>query len=302
MTKLAIVIPYYKPYFFKAALLSVKNQTNHQFHLYIGNDASPDDPRQTIQEVFGDDQNVTYIKFDNNLGSTNLVKQWERCIDMASQPYIWLFSDDDLMPGDAVARFYQFITQYPAAELIRFNLSIINDKGGLINKTAPHHLHETSLSFLKKRLAGQCTSAACEYIFTKDVYHKTGGIVDFPAGWAADDATWIKFGATQGIYTISGAPVLWRFGTLSVSSSTKNTAEKTKACLLFVSFVQNSFDVDKQLLLYWLYSQLAVLKYKTPAKAIFFMQLVKNKIFSAAEVLHFFAYQTIKKIIKAIAI
>ena len=41
---LAIVIPYYKIAFFEETLKSLANQTNKQFIVYIGDDASKDDP------------------------------------------------------------------------------------------------------------------------------------------------------------------------------------------------------------------------------------------------------------------
>lgn len=37
---LAIVIPYYKYTFFEATLISLKNQTDKRFNVYVGNDAS----------------------------------------------------------------------------------------------------------------------------------------------------------------------------------------------------------------------------------------------------------------------
>ena len=50
---LAIVIPYYKYTFFEETLLSLQNQTNKKFNVYIGDDASPENPLDlTVQCLF----------------------------------------------------------------------------------------------------------------------------------------------------------------------------------------------------------------------------------------------------------
>jgi glycosyltransferase involved in cell wall biosynthesis len=295
MKKLAIVIPYFKRHFFKETLLSIKNQTNKDFHLYIGDDNSPFDPTGLISECFGDSNAVTYIKFDNNLGSIHLTRQWERCIDTATETYIWLFSDDDVMPADAVERFYKFIENYPDAELVRFNMNIINDKHQVITFGPPHPPHETSHDFIIRRLQGQCISSACEYIFTKDIYLRKDKFVNFPVGWAADDATWLKFGTDTGIYTIPGTPVLWRFGATNISSSTKNQTDKTKACLMFVKFVREKTNISKRLQLHWLYLQTNVLKYSTIMKIRFFGNLIYSGMFGLSDIFEFATYGIIKK-------
>lgn len=41
---LAIVIPYYKINYFEETLKSLSNQTDKKFKVYIGNDASENDP------------------------------------------------------------------------------------------------------------------------------------------------------------------------------------------------------------------------------------------------------------------
>ena len=48
-SNLAIVIPYYKIDFFAATLDSLVHQTNTNFTVYIGNDASPTNPEELIR-------------------------------------------------------------------------------------------------------------------------------------------------------------------------------------------------------------------------------------------------------------
>ena len=45
---IAIVIPYYKLIFLEATLISLSNQTDKRFRVYIGDAASPINPRGVI--------------------------------------------------------------------------------------------------------------------------------------------------------------------------------------------------------------------------------------------------------------
>ena len=95
--QLSIVIPAYKATFLPAALDSIAAQTCQNFTLYIGDDNSPHN-LENIVNRYKDEINLVYHRFDANLGGNDLVAQWERCISLTQgEPYIWLFSDDDVM-------------------------------------------------------------------------------------------------------------------------------------------------------------------------------------------------------------
>jgi len=50
---LAIVIPYYKLTFFEATLQSLADQTDKRFKVYIGDDASPENPSRLLERYQG---------------------------------------------------------------------------------------------------------------------------------------------------------------------------------------------------------------------------------------------------------
>lgn len=105
--KLAIVIPAYKKLFLTKALDSICNQTNKDFHVYIGDDASPDDLYDIVSK-YQKVVDINYHRFSTNVGGENLVGQWHRCINLTNgEKYIWLFSDDDIMAENCVAEFYR---------------------------------------------------------------------------------------------------------------------------------------------------------------------------------------------------
>ena len=101
---MAIVIPAYKGRFLKETLDSIAVQAHKdEFVLYIGDDASPE-RLDKIVESYQNKVNLVYHRFSENMGGKDLVAHWERCIQLSAEPFIWLFSDDDLMPADGVER------------------------------------------------------------------------------------------------------------------------------------------------------------------------------------------------------
>ena len=62
---IAIVVPYFKITFFEETLFSLANQSNKNFKVYIGNDASPDDPAELIDK-YSSKINLKYQIYKEN--------------------------------------------------------------------------------------------------------------------------------------------------------------------------------------------------------------------------------------------
>jgi glycosyltransferase involved in cell wall biosynthesis len=236
---LAIIIPAYKAAFLEACLASIAAQTNKNFHLYIGDDASPEALYQIIEE-FEPLIPISYHRFEENLGSTSLTRQWERCIALSkNESYIWLFSDDDIMPADAVERFYLTLQQTKAIfSLYRFKLALIDKTGTVIYKNREIPEIETNLDFSLRHLGESFHSSVVEFIFKREAYNKFGGFVEFPLAWCSDDATWAKLSMDKGIYTIHGEPIYWRtFDSINISSSKLYSDEKFYSSIKYLEWL-----------------------------------------------------------------
>ena len=134
---LAIILPAYKGRFLSETLDSVAAQTCRDFVLYIGDDASPD-ALQEIVRPYESRLPLVYHRFDRNLGRTDLAGHWERCIALSDEPLVWLFSDDDLMPPDGVARVLEAArTRGMKRGLFRFPLEVIHGDGTVKFHAAP---------------------------------------------------------------------------------------------------------------------------------------------------------------------
>lgn len=240
MYELAIVIPAFKNNYFEQTLASIAKQTCKNFTLYIGDDCSPSD-LQSIVNIFQDQIRIKYIRFNENIGSKDLVGHWERCIDLIEdEKWIWLFSDDDIMEPNCVEDFYNTLFSFQYIDLFRFNIVNIDGNNKVISNflTFPNIL--TVEEFLKSRLQNSINSYVVEYIFRRSHFFEMGRFQNFDLGWGSDDATWIKLGKNNGIKSIEKSKVHWRASLYNISTNYKDKEilkRKFQARIEFVAWI-----------------------------------------------------------------
>ena len=219
--KLSIVIPAYKATYLAAALDSIAAQTCKDFTLYIGDDCSPH-PLEEIVNRYKNRINLVYERFETNLGGKDLVAQWERCIAMTQgEPYIWLFSDDDVMEPKCVESFLALPNDILDNYVVHYNIQLIDDNGKIM-KTPCHFAKQmTAKEYLDAKLFQKgIISYVVEFIFPRRVYEMTGGFSNYDLAWGSDMMTWIKFAdACKGIYTINAdsSRIFWRSSSENIS-------------------------------------------------------------------------------------
>ena len=221
MKKLSIVIPAYKATFLSAALDSIAAQTCLDFTLYIGDDCSPYNLADVISQ-YRKRIDIVYKRFDTNLGGKNLVAQWERCIAMTQgEPYIWLFSDDDVMGPKCVEKYLSLPEKVRNNYVVHYNIQVINDGGDIIKTPCKYPQVMTAKEYLDAKLfQNGIISYVVEFVFPRSVYEKTGGFQNYDLAWGSDMMTWLKFAdACKGIYTIDAddAMVRWRCSNENIS-------------------------------------------------------------------------------------
>lgn len=240
---LSIIIPYYKLTFFEATVQSLANQTDKRFKVYIGDDASPEDPTKLIDKYKGTFDFV-YHKFEDNLGSISLTKQWERCIALSNdEEWIMILGDDDVLGKNVVEAFYANLLEIEKEEIriVRFRTSVIlNDSKIPIYQTVNPKFEAIS-DFYYRKFKGLTRSSLSEYIFKSEIYKKNK-FKQYPLGWHSDDRAWLDFSENKPIYSISDAEIEIRISEQSISGKTTDKPQKDMARLLFFSdLVNNSF-------------------------------------------------------------
>lgn len=239
--KFAIVIPAYKMQYLDAALASIAAQTNKNFKVYVCDDGSKENIK-AISDKYTDQLDIAYHRFDENLGKTDLVKHWNRSVEMTNEEWVWLFSDDDAMaPGCAQAFFDALALTNAQHNLYRFNIEMIDAAGEIICVKEPHPITETGYQFLKGRLQSRSLSAAVEYIFKKEVFIAANGFVSFPLAYCSDDASWIEFAGEGHIYTMQSEKVYWRSSGINISSAKGLQHKKVDSLIKFITYASNKF-------------------------------------------------------------
>lgn len=238
MKNLAIVIPFYKITFFEDTLKSLKNQTNKQFTVYIGNDAGPEDPSDLLKK-YNHDFAFKYKKFDSNKGNISLTKQWERCLKLiGDEPWVMILGDDDKLGVNCVAEFYKQQAEIikSNANVIRFASKVINEKSDVISKEYFHPNQEQSIDFFIRKSKGGSRSSLSEYVFNKQLL-STIGLRDFPLAWHADDVAVLEVSNFGWIYTINEAFMFFRHSSENITGQKTNLKKKAEASFLFYYYL-----------------------------------------------------------------
>lgn len=241
MKPLAIVIPAYKIDFFRATLDSFANQTCKNFTLYIGDDCSPANFKKLVDE-YKDKIEIVYKKFETNLGGKNLVGQWTRCLEMTQgEPWLWLFSDDDIVGPHCVELFLKEIQRVPSYDIYHFDVKIINSAGAIVENPKRYPERFEAFDFCKKKLRGKIESFVVENIFSRKIYKDVGGFVNFDMAWGSDTATWICMCKEKGLKRIDSDFVFWRKSDLNITpqNNQQMCIRKLNANLQFCEWISD---------------------------------------------------------------
>jgi glycosyltransferase involved in cell wall biosynthesis len=281
---IAIIIPFYKLTFFEATLTSLANQSDKHFKVYIGDDCSPENPTDLLEKYNGKIDFV-YHRFENNLGGNDLVKQWERCMDLShNEEWLMLLGDDDVLGENVIEEFYLHIhnNKDVKIDLVRFKLEII-DKNGVIEKNEfVYNQFESAEQLLQRMFSKFETITASEFVFSRNVYLKNNGFVNFPLAWFSDYATWLSFGKNSKIYNIKSANVYWRLSDINISSQSKSNKQislKVKSLFLFISFVIKNFKVQTIVKKTYIFEHLNYLFYEI--KFLEILKILVSEIFKS---------------------
>ena len=244
MSILAIVIPYYKINYFEETLKSLSNQTDKRFKVYIGNDASENDPIEII-EKYSVKLNLDYKKFDDNLGSISLVKQWNRCLELlGNEEWVMILGDDDVLSNNVVESFYEKEKEFKnSISVVRFATYKIDENSFIYTHlyTNPEIEKSTDIIVQQKR------SSLSEYIFSRK---KIDAIKfkELPLAWYSDLLAVLEFSEYGHIFSINSAYLKIRISENSISGKNDNLSKKEEAKYLFYKYLfeNTKGKIDKQ--------------------------------------------------------
>lgn len=252
---IALVIPYYKHDFFEATLQSLALQTNKQFHVYIGDDASTHPPT-TLLEKYQDQFSITYHRFESNLGGTSLVQQWNRCLALVqNETWVQILGDDDTLAPNVIASFYENLSEITKenSAVVRFATQVIDENGKAISGIYQHPKLELATDFLLRKLKGGTRSSLSEYIFKKEKLEEFQ-FKDFPLAWHSDLLAVLEFAEFKMIYTINEAVVDFRLSGKNITSKSDDLLVKNQATFSFYYYLlyhhRKAFSKELQKILF----------------------------------------------------
>ena len=239
-TSIAVVIPFYKPDFFKKLLTALSCQSDTEFKVFVANDAS-DPIAEDICNEFSETLDITYHRFDERMGHVSLAGQWNRSVALISDfDWVWVVPDDDLPSPDCIAEFRDAAMK---ADDVGSNVihipSITIDE----HDTASHSRSglpfvmssdEFYLSQLKGLTPGMSLANA---VYRKKAFDSAGQFISFPRGWGSDHATTLAVAAGGPIVTLPHAWLGFRMSGLNISSQTDDVGQKLEARLGFATWL-----------------------------------------------------------------
>lgn len=235
--KLAIIIPAYKAAFFDKTLDSLSRQTDKNFKVYIGDDDSPHDLEKIVSNYHGR-LDITYKRFPTNLGNTDLVRHWNRCLDMLQdEDFFCLFSDDDVMEPACIESFHKTLRTDRASDVYHFDIDLIDGNGNIIKSCNNYPSVLSANEFLRMLYTYRIDARMPEFIFRTRHFQESGGFINFDLAYRSDNATVISAARDRGIRTIHGAKILWRDSGTNISSN-HNSALKLRRAYATIDFFE----------------------------------------------------------------
>lgn len=242
MSDFAIIIPFYKIDFFEETLKSVVTQTNRNFTLLIGNDASPDDPLPLIEKYLKKEE-YQYFDYKENWGGKNLALQWQRILENVTEDWFQILGDDDTISNNFVEEFYKnlHLADSHHSNVIKISQCFINETSEATNEFTNYAKISSSKLIWRSKYLEKHRSSLSEHIFRTKTYHKYK-FKPFPLAWYSDDLAVLEFSEGKGIIFINEAKVYVRMSSLNISSLTNNDAEKKKAKHEYLEIILNKYS------------------------------------------------------------
>lgn len=224
----AVVIPAYRAHYFRETLAAFAAQPNRRIRIYVADDNSPE-PIREIAAEFADKLELVYHRFPENLGRTSLVRHWDRAIRLSREPWVWLFSDDDLVrPGCMDALLADLQRDPDPWKLRRFDLEFIDDQSRVTETEPPFPDSLGGVDYANQLLTSLAPTCVVQNIvFSRSLYDYENGFDDFPGGYCSDCATWPRFARHGGLRCVHATVGFRRHGEALSSTLLQNSPDWT---------------------------------------------------------------------------
>lgn len=216
--KFSILLPTYKDKFLKECIDSILQQNYKDFELIIVNDASPYDISSIVSN-FSDDR-IRYYVNEKNIGSLNLVDNWNKCLGYAKGEYIICMGDDDKLLPNCLEEYAKLIDQYTGIGLLHGWTEIIDENSVPFLMTTHRGLHESAMSLCWHRKMGAYSLQFIgDFCFEREWLVKQGGFFKLPLAWGSDDISALIGASKNGVANTQVPVFQYRRNRYTISST-----------------------------------------------------------------------------------
>ena len=142
MPHISVMIPNFNhAHLIGETIESVLNQTFKDFDIVVVDDASTDNSVHVINEYVQANDRVRLVVNEKNLG---LVRNWNKCLDLAEGPLVQIMQSDDLIDPDYFAAVAETFDRYPEVGMVAATARRIDDTGAIIGESKakdPQYYH-----------------------------------------------------------------------------------------------------------------------------------------------------------------
>lgn len=234
---ISVVLPAYKAKFLACAIDSILNQSYSKFELVIINDASPEDLTTIVSQY--KDSRIKYHVNEKNIGSHNLVENWNKCIQYASGDFIVLASDDDVYDPKYLETMVSLSKKYPDIDLFHCRVAVIDEEGKTIHWGTSMAEYESDIDFIYQRAINRRTQVISDFMVKKTALEKIHGFKNYPKAWYSDEMTWYLIAKNKGVICAAETLFYWRSSSKNISSTNTDTLQKAEASYLYYNDMKN---------------------------------------------------------------
>lgn len=237
-----IAIPAYKRTYLAEAIQSALSQTYSNIELLVVDDDSPNNLKPVVDNFH--DPRIKYFRNERNLGLLNVVKNWNRCLELARGEYFILLCDDDLLEPNFVQELLTLADKYPQCNVFHARRYVLDEKTGERKVDDAWPEWESLETFYENKLKWIRLHTITEFMY-RTAHIADIKYIEFPVAWGSDDISVIRFAEQGGIASSHPPLATFRYNDEHLSKADTHMVEKAYARILNFYWVGEFFHGDK---------------------------------------------------------
>ncbi len=209
--RVSVCIPTYNgAKYLGEAITSVLNQTLSDFELIIVDDCSTDTTEAVIKSF--SDNRIKYFKNPVHLG---LVGNWNKCIELSSGQYVYIFHQDDVMMPENLEEKARVLEENPTVGMVHSNVHQIGPEGELISEwwyfkpDLSRDVIQSGFEYFKTLLLGPNIVSCPSVMVRRKCYEHLGGF-DSQLPFTADWEMWMRIALFYDVAYLAKSLVKYR--------------------------------------------------------------------------------------------